>query len=116
MQSKELTDSRCSERVSVNRTVTINNQTAPISLKMVNISNCGFGALGSKPYQNGEILQVQFSLPGYEQHSKISLNAQVVHSTKVNNHFLIGLSFQELTPHDLLVIKEFSNFHKRFDA
>ncbi|WEJ63087.1 PilZ domain-containing protein [Thiomicrorhabdus lithotrophica] len=116
MKPTKLTDSRCSERISINRTVEINNGSHPISIKMVNISNCGFGALASQVFQNGEILKVEFSLPGYEQNSKISLNAQVIHSTKVNNNFLIGLSFQDLTPHQKLVIKEFSNFHKRFDA
>lgn len=116
MKPIKLTDNRCSERISVNRTLEINNDSQPISMKMVNISNCGFGALGSQAFQNGEILKVQFSLPGYEQNSTISLNAKVVHSTHVNNNFLIGLSFQNLTPHEQLVIKEFSNFHKRFDA
>ena len=116
MKPIKLTDNRCSERISVNRTVEINNGSHPISMKMVNISNCGLGVLGSKVFQNGEILKLEFSLPGYEQNSKISLKAQVVHSTKVNKNFLIGLSFQELTPHEQLVIKEFSNFHKRFDA
>lgn len=116
MKPIKLTDSRCSERISVNRTIEMINGSNPISMKMVNISNCGFGALGSEAFQNGAILKVEFSLPGYEQDSKISLNAQVIHSTRVNNNFLIGLSFQDLTPHEQLVIKEFSNFHKRFDT
>jgi len=116
MKQIKLTDNRCSERISVNRTVEINNESQPISMKMVNISNCGFGALGSKAFQNGEILRVNFLLPGYEQNSKISLNAQVIHSTRVNNSFLIGLSFQDLTQHEQLVIKEFANFHERFNA
>ncbi|MEA1989374.1 MAG: PilZ domain-containing protein [Pseudomonadota bacterium] len=116
MKPIKLTDSRCSARISVNRTVEINNDSQPVSMKMVNISNCGFGILGSKAFQNGKILKVHFSLPGYEQNSKIKLNAQVIHSTRVNNNFLIGLTFQDLTPHEQLVIKEFANFHKRFDA
>ncbi|WP_029406825.1 PilZ domain-containing protein [Thiomicrorhabdus sp. Milos-T2] len=109
-------EQRCSERISINRKVNLDIQAETYPVKMVDISHCGIGIVSPKVLQDNTLLEIEFDLPGYEQNSNIKTQAQVIHSTPINHNYLIGLAFINLNLHSQLVIKEFSNFHNRFNA
>ena len=109
-------EQRCEERISINRKALLDTELEEYQVKMIDISSSGMGIISPKNLQDNALLKIIFDLPGYEQNSKIKTQAQVIHSTQVNQSFLIGLSFVHLNQHSQLVIKEFSNFHNRFNA
>ena len=86
------------------------------NLKMVDISTCGLGLLSSKPLNTEHPVEIQFTLPTYNNTANIQITGKIVHNTRVNQQYLLGIEFQNLTAHDLLVLKEFFIYHQRFNA
>jgi len=108
-------DQRCDSRVTLTRVAKLKNSQGEYDVKIVDISTCGIGVLSNQKIMD-ENLSIHFSLPGYEQDNSISLPVQVKHLTDMKDKHLIGLAFTQASQHDLLVIKEFFNFHNRFRA
>ncbi|WP_040726209.1 PilZ domain-containing protein [Thiomicrorhabdus sp. Kp2] len=111
------TEKRCRDRLSLNRKVILTSgENTLYNLKMVDLSTCGLGLLSPKPINEDNLVSLQFSLPAYDQNSNINILGKIMHTTQVNRQYLLGIEFQRLTAHDILVMKEFFIYHNRFNA
>lgn len=110
------TDKRCSKRISINRTATlqISNTENTIHAKVLNISSCGAGILCDHDLKIGEEIKLNFSLPNYDNESELSIASRVACFSKVQKQYLIGIEFATLNAHENLVIKSFTSYHERF--
>jgi hypothetical protein len=112
--SQNKIDRRCFQRELINRQVDIIARKKSTQAKIIDISTCGLGLLSEQNYPVNSILQTNFCLPGYEQNNPLQLQGVVARNTAIDNHYLIGIEFLELSKHESLVLKEFLNFHQRF--
>ena len=110
------TDPRCAQRVSINRSATLQapNTEQPVQAKLLNISKCGAGILCNHNLSIGEIITLNFSLPNYDNESDLAITSKIACFSKVQNQFLIGVEFSELDTHEALVIQSFTSYHERF--
>ena len=106
---------RNTERVSTRRPAKILTQDTTYEGVVINLSLEGIGILLDQNLADGTEIKIQFSLPGYEQSSTLSLSGQIVHATEVHQNFLLGVRFALLNPHAKLVITGFINYHHRLD-
>lgn len=109
-------EQRCLDRTAVTLSAELKTLSAITTVKIVDISKCGIGLLASQPLSIGEEVSLNFTLPSYAQNNAVSIHAKVIHITTVRNKYLIGLTTLHLSQHDILVFKEFFNFHQRFEA
>lgn len=117
MNTPTSSEQRCHDRQSLNRSIYLSSDNQDkIELKMVDISTCGIGLLSPKQITTEENVSLEFSLPVYDQNTIVKIAGKIVRATPVNRQYLLGVEFQNPTPHDILVIKEFFNFHRRFNA
>ncbi|WP_127470151.1 PilZ domain-containing protein [Thiomicrorhabdus aquaedulcis] len=107
---------RCENRVSINRPVQMQAAAQPLSAKMLDLSSCGMGVLCPSALPAGQSLSVSFSLPDYEQEHPLCLQGEVVHTTKTQNLYLMGIVFNEMTAHQALIIRGFMGYHHRLGA
>jgi len=110
------TDQRCSKRISINRSATLQipNADQPVQAKILNISSCGAGILCNHDLSIGELVKLKFSLPNYDNESELSIQSKIACFSKVQNQYLIGVEFTELDMHETLVIQSFTSYHARF--
>jgi len=108
-------DKRCSARASLNRQAQICLPSEKLSIQILDISVCGLGAISPATFDIESEFIIKLSLPGYEQSNTLNIFGRIIRCLPVNNQYLIGIEFQDLTPHNTLVIKEFLSFHKRFE-
>jgi len=110
------TDQRCSKRISINRSATLQVPDAEKSVqaKILNISSCGAGILCDHDLSIGELVKLKFSLPNYDNENELAIKSKIACFSKVKNQYLIGVEFAELDMHENLVIKSFTSYHERF--
>jgi len=113
--NKPLENQRNKERISTRRPAHIFVHNNEFEAVIINLSMEGIGILTDQPLSDGALLKIQFSLPGYEQSSKLTLNGEVIHRTEVNQKCLFGIRFPFLSLHEKLVITGFINYHRRLD-
>lgn len=109
-------EKRCTERTTIVRSLLILSSDITIQAKLLNISNCGVGVICPSKLPVGDYFSLQLTLPSYDQDNKLTLKAQTVHLAETHEGFLIGFKFIEPSQHSILVIREFFNFHHRFQA
>lgn len=109
-------DQRCSDRTTVTLPAELITSEETRTVKIVDISSCGIGVICSQPINISDDVSLKFALPGYAQNNTLSVQVKVIHTTNIRNQQLIGLSLSNPSQHDILVFKEFFNFHQRFEA
>lgn len=109
-------EQRCSDRTAVTLPAQLKTSLETEAVKIVDISCCGIGIITTQQVVTGDDVALNFVLPGYAQNNPLSINAKVIHTTSVRDKHLIGLSILSPSQHDILVLKEFFNFHQRFRA
>jgi len=108
-------DMRSEERITATRAIQIMTSAAEFTCKMLDISTRGLGLFSDFGLKLGDIVNVAFSLPGYEQTHQLQLEAQVCHLTPVRGKQMVGLEFTHPTAHTKLVIYEYANYHHQYD-
>lgn len=82
--------------------------------QLIDISSCGLGIISELAPHQHEHWLVALSLPTYDNDAPLMLHAQVIHASKVRNQYLVGLEILHPSGHDLIVIRDFFNYHRRF--
>lgn len=125
-------DQRCSERVLIRRPVKIcplatqpaNTTQEPLapkeydwhSAQLIDLSSCGMGLLIDQALETYDYWLVSMSLPNYDNDAPLLLKAKITRTSKVRQQYLIGFEFLHLSAHDLIVIRDFFDYHRRFFA
>lgn len=113
MPNTPITERRCADRIAISLPATLHLENRDFNSKILDISLCGLSLVSDQPLANQQNIKLTLSLPSYEQNNTLDLAAKVVRSSNIQHQYLVGLAFETLSPHQVLVIQEFSSFHNR---
>ena len=100
----------------VTRRIIVKSQCETMEAKLVDLSPSGIGVLSDRTFHHQQNYTLLFSLPGYDGDNTVTIEAKPIHSTHIHQGHLVGFEFIQPSAHAQLVIREFYNYHRRFQA
>lgn len=103
-------------RITIDASADVLYQDRHYTFKIMNLSLGGLALLGSEVIQTGETLQVTFKLPFHDSPRRLTIMAQVMHTTEFHNQhsvihhqYIVGIQFETLSTHQKTVIEHYVN-------
>lgn len=104
-------EKRAAKRANLDKPATMIVNKAETTVRIVNISTTGLGLICTKNLMPKTLAEIDLNLYFYNELTHLKLTAIVVHSTPVQEQFLIGLSLCDLNPFSFRVIHQFVEMH-----
>ncbi|UQB42836.1 PilZ domain-containing protein [Thiomicrospira microaerophila] len=104
-------EKRAAKRANLDKPATMRVNETETTVRIVNISTTGLGLISTEHLTPKSLAEINLNLYFYNELTHLKLTAIVVHSTPVQEQFLIGLSLCDLNPFSFRVINQFVELH-----
>jgi hypothetical protein len=106
-----VTEQRLAKRVNLDKLATMSIDQQLFTVRIINISETGLGVISAQPNELQKNIQTEIELLLSKQPVHLTLQGKIIHTTKVQNQYLLSIELCKLSEYSRRTISHYVAQH-----